>query len=256
MRPGAGERDEASARSLEALAPAGFAGGVSGDASFRSHGTVTKDNERTTVLLADDHTIVAEGIASLLEPEYHLVGRVYDGRELIRVAEELAPDVIVSDISMPLLNGIEALRQIKRRDPAARVVFLTVHADVSYVAEAFRAGAAGYVLKQSAAEELRLAIRTVMEGRTYLTPLIERDRLEELLRADAAEESPGAGLTPREREVLQLLAEGRVVKEIASILAISPRTVEFHKYNVMEKLGLRTTAELTQFAIKHGIVSV
>ncbi len=213
-------------------------------------------SRRTTVLLADDHTIVAEGIASLLEPEYDLVGRVHNGRELLRVAEELSPDVIVSDISMPLLNGIDALRQLRQRDPACRVVFLTVHADVSYVAEAFRAGAAGYVLKQSAAEELRLAIRTVMEGHIYLTPLIPRDRLDDLLRADAADDALGVGLTPREREVLQLLAEGRAVKEIASILTISPRTVEFHKYNLMEKLGLHSTAELTQFAIKHGIVSV
>jgi len=210
---------------------------------------------RPTVLLADDHTIVAEGLASLLGPDYELVGRVDNGRDLLRVAEELSPDVIVTDISMPLLNGIEALRQLKKRDAAAKVVFLTVHADVSYVAEAFRAGAMGYVLKQSAAEELRIAIRSVAEGSTYLTPLIPRDRLDDLLRADHGSDNLG-DLTPREREVLQLLAEGRAVKEIAAILSISPRTVEFHKYNVMEKLGLHSTAELTQYAIKHGIVSV
>jgi len=211
---------------------------------------------RTRVLLADDHTIVAEGIASLLEPEYELVGRVQNGRDLLRAAEELSPDVIVTDISMPLLNGIEALRQLKKAKPDVRVVFLTVHADITYVTEAFRAGASGYVLKQSAAEELRLAIREVAEGRTYVTPLIASDRLDDLLEADQAAESLAVVLTPREREVLQLLAEGRSVKEIAAVLDISPRTVEFHKYNVMEKLGLRTTAELTQYAIKHGIVSV
>ncbi len=211
---------------------------------------------RTRVLLADDHTIVAEGLASLLEPEYELVGRVQNGRDLLRAADELSPDVIVTDISMPLLNGIEALRQLKKTKPNVRVVFLTVHADITYVAEAFRAGASGYVLKQSAAEELRSAIRAVHEGRTYVTPLIARDLLDDLLEADQAAESHAVVLTPREREVLQLLAEGRSVKEIAAVLDISPRTVEFHKYNVMEKLGLRTTAELTQYAIKHGIVSV
>lgn len=210
---------------------------------------------RTRVLLADDHTIVAEGLASLLEPEYELVGRVENGRDLLRAAEELDPDVIVTDISMPLLNGIEALRQLKKTKPDVRVVFLTVHADVTYVTEAFRAGARGYVLKQSAAEELRLAIRTVHEGGTYVTPLIAAE-LGDLLESDQASDSLAVVLTPREREVLQLLAEGRSVKEIAAVLDISPRTVEFHKYNVMEKLGLRTTAELTQYAIKHGIVSV
>lgn len=212
--------------------------------------------KRTRVLLADDHTIVAEGLASLLEPEYELVGRVENGRDLLRAADELSPDVIVTDISMPLLNGIEALRQLKKTNPEVRVVFLTVHADVNYVTEAFRAGASGYVLKQSAAEELRSAIREVHDGRTYVTPLIAKDVLEDLLRADEAAESLSVVLTPREREVLQLLAEGRSVKEIAALLRISPRTAEFHKYNVMGKLGLRTTAELTQYAIKHGIVSV
>jgi DNA-binding NarL/FixJ family response regulator len=211
---------------------------------------------RARVLLADDHTIVAEGIASLLEPEYELVGRVENGRDLVRAADELSPDVIVTDISMPLLNGIEALRQLKQANPDVRVVFLTVHADISYVTEAFRAGASGYVLKQSAAEELRSAIRAVHEGKTYVTPLVATDRLDDLLGAEEQVESLAVVLTQREREVLQLLAEGRSVKEIAAVLAISPRTVEFHKYNVMEKLGLRTTAELTQYAIKHGIVSV
>jgi len=211
--------------------------------------------KRVRVLLADDHTIVAEGLASLLEPDYDLVGRVRNGRDLLRVAEELSPDVIVTDISMPLLNGIEALRHLRKARPDVRVIFLTVHADVTYVMEAFRAGASGYVLKQSAAEELRTAIRVVHEGRRYVTPLIAKDSLTDLLE-DGAAESLADVLTPREREVLQLLAEGRSVKEIASVLDISPRTVEFHKYNVMEKLALRSTAELTQFAIKHGLVSV
>ena len=212
--------------------------------------------KKPRVLLADDHTIVAEGLASLLEPDFELVGRVDNGRDLLRKAEELSPDVIVTDISMPLLNGIEALRQLKKARPDVRVVFLTVHADVSYITEAFRAGAAGYVLKQSAAEELRSAIKAAHEGRTYLTPLITKDLLDNILNTDEGVDSVNVTLTPREREVLQLLAEGHAVKEIAAVLDISPRTVEFHKYNIMEKLGLRTTAELTQYAIKHGIVSV
>ncbi|TDI43658.1 MAG: response regulator transcription factor [Acidobacteria bacterium] len=212
--------------------------------------------KKTRVLLADDHTIVAEGLVSLLEQDFELVGRVDNGRDLLKKAEELSPDVIVTDISMPLLNGIEALRQLKKTKPDVRVVFLTVHADVSYITEAFRAGAAGYVLKQSAAEELRSAIKAVHEGRTYLTPLITKDFLNDILNTDEGVDSVNVTLTPREREVLQLLAEGHAVKEIGAVLDISPRTVEFHKYNIMEKLGLRTTAELTQYAIKHGVVSV
>ena len=193
---------------------------------------------------------------SLLETDFDLVGRVDNGRDLLKKAEELSPDVIVTDISMPLLNGIEALRQLKKARPDVRVVFLTVHADVSYITEAFRAGAAGYVLKQSAAEELRSAIKAAHEGRTYLTPLITKDFLDNILNTGEGVDSVNVTLTPREREVLQLLAEGHAVKEIAAVLDISPRTVEFHKYNIMEKLGLRTTAELTQYAIKHGVVSV
>ena len=212
--------------------------------------------KKTRVLLADDHTIVAEGLVSLLETDFDLVGRVDNGRDLLKKAEELSPDVIVTDISMPLLNGIEALRQLKKARPDVRVVFLTVHADVSYITEAFRAGAAGYVLKQSAAEELRSAIKAAHEGRTYLTPLITKDFLDNILNTGEGVDSVNVTLTPREREVLQLLAEGHAVKEIAAVLDISPRTVEFHKYNIMEKLGLRTTAELTQYAIKHGVVSV
>ena len=212
--------------------------------------------KKTRVLLADDHTIVAEGLVSLLETDFDLVGRVDNGRDLLKKAEELSPDVIVTDISMPLLNGIEALRQLKKARPDVRVVFLTVHDDVSYITEAFRAGAAGYVLKQSAAEELRSAIKAAHEGRTYLTPLITKDFLNNILNTDEGFDSVNVTLTPREREVLQLLAEGHAVKEIAAVLDISPRTVEFHKYNIMEKLGLRTTAELTQYAIKHGVVSV
>ncbi len=212
--------------------------------------------KKTRVLLADDHTIVAEGLVSLLETDFDLVGRVDNGRDLLKKAEELSPDVIVTDISMPLLNGIEALRQLKKARPDVRVVFLTVHADVSYITEAFRAGAAGYVLKQSAAEELRSAIKAAHEGRTYLTPLITKDFLDNILNTGEGVDSVNVMLTPREREVLQLLAEGHAVKEIAAVLDISPRTVEFHKYNIMEKLGLRTTAELTQYAIKHGVVSV
>lgn len=208
------------------------------------------------VLLADDHRIVAEGLVGLLEPEFELVGTVEDGRALLEAVDELEPDVVVTDISMPSMNGIEALRRLSKKKPRPKVVVLTVHADVSYITEAFRAGASGYVLKQSAAEELRTAIRSVLQGRRYLTPLVTHDVLDQLLDGDGGSGTSGIKLTPREREILQLLAEGRSVKEIASLLSRSTRTVEFHKYNLMEKLRLRTAAELTQYAIKHGLVSV
>ncbi len=211
---------------------------------------------RPRVLLADDHKIVAEGLRRLLEPEFELVGIVEDGRALVAAAQKLNPDVIVADISMPLLNGIEAVRQLKKGTSQAKVVFLTMHLDVTYATRALEAGASGYVLKHSAPSELITAIREALKGRIYLTPMIAKDFLESFMVESHQRRKAVLELTPRQREVLQLLSEGRSAKEIASILDISTRTVEFHKYRLMESLGLCTNAELFQYAIKHGIVSV
>jgi len=210
--------------------------------------------KRPRVLLADDHRIVAEGLRGLLEPEFELIGIVEDGRALLTAAEKLRPDVIVADISMPLLNGIEAVRQIKRTNEDIKVVFLTMHPDVTYAASAFEAGASGYVLKHSAPSELITAIQTALRGKTYVTPLLAGELMH------FYKERPNQGdelskLSPRQREVLQLLAEGHSAKEIASILDISARTVEFHKYRMMEALGLKSAAELIRYAVKHGIAT-
>ncbi len=211
---------------------------------------------KTKVLLADDHTIVAEGLRSLLEGEFEFVGAVGDGRALLDAAQRLNPDVIVADISMPMLNGLDAARQLKRNGATAKIVFLTMHAEAQLAAEAFRAGASGYLLKSSAGEELVTAIHEVVKGRAYVTPLITKDVLSFLMDSGRQPEEPAVKLTPRQREVLQLVAEGRTMKEIASILNISVRTVESHKYEMMEALGLQTNAELVQYAIKIGLVSV
>lgn len=206
---------------------------------------------RTKVLLADDHAIVAEGLASVLKDHYDLVGIVADGSELIDAARKLRPDVIVSDIAMPVLGGLEALRRLKMAQSAAKVIFLTMHADAQLATEAFRAGACGYVLKQSAGEELISAIQEVLQGRTYLTPLITRDVIAILTESTP---QPAAKLTPRQREVLQLIAEGRRMKEIAAILKLSTRTVETHKYEIMRALKVASTAELVRYAIHIGLV--
>jgi DNA-binding NarL/FixJ family response regulator len=208
------------------------------------------------VLLADDHKIVLEGLRSLLEPEFELVGTVEDGRALVATAKKLSPDVVVADISMPLLNGIEAVRQIKEENDKIKVVFLTMHPDVTYATRAFEAGASGYVLKHSAPSELVTAIQEAVKGKTYVTPIIAGELLHSYKTGEHLRDEGIGKLTPRQREVLQLLAEGHSAKEIGDILCISPRTVEFHKYKMMEVLNLKTSAELLQYAIKHGIVSI
>lgn len=212
--------------------------------------------KRPCVLLADDHKIVVEGLRSLLEPEFEIAGTVEDGRALVAAATDLRPDVIVADISMPLLNGIEAAQQLKKADPRVKIVFLTMHPDVMYASRAFEAGASGYVLKHSAPAELVTAIREALKGRIYITPIIAKDLLQSLSDRSRQREDAVRKLTARRREILQLVAEGRTAKEIASILSISPRTVEFHKYRMMQDLGLHTNADLVQFAIKHGIASL
>ena len=210
--------------------------------------------KRPRILLADDHRIVAEGLRGLLEPEFELVGIVEDGRALLAAAEKLRPDVIVADISMPLLNGIDSVRQIKKTHEDIKVVFLTMHPDVTYAASAFEAGASGYVLKHSAPAELITAIRSALSGKTYVTPLLAGE-LMQFYKEKPDNRDENTRLTPRQREVLQLLTEGRSAKEIATILNISPRTVEFHKYQIMDGLGLKTFADLLQYAIRHGIVA-
>ncbi len=202
---------------------------------------------RPRVLLADDHTLLLGAFRKLLEPECEVVGAVENGRALLDSARELRPDVVVVDISMPLLNGLDAGRQLKQLLPGARLIFLTMNEDPDLVAEALRIGASGYLLKNSAASELVLAIREAMDGKTYVTPrAAERVGHARL----------GDGLTPRQREVLQLLAEGHSMKEVAGILNVTPRTVAFHKYRLMEELGLKTNADLVQYAVRHKIVSV
>jgi DNA-binding NarL/FixJ family response regulator len=205
------------------------------------------------LLMADDHTLVLEGIGKLLEKEFDLVGIVEDGHGLLRAAERLRPDVILLDISMPLLNGIEACRQLVSVIPESKVVFLTMHTDVVYVEEAFRAGAAGYLLKRSAAAELSLAINTVLNGGTYITPLID---WKPATKRHSFEPGVLSRLTPRQREVLQLVAKGCANKEIAILLGISEKTVDYHKASIKSELSLNSTAELTQFAIRHRIIGI
>ena len=212
--------------------------------------------KKPRVLLADDHKIVIEGLKSLLRDEFEIVGSVEDGRALVEQASTLYPDVIVADISMPQLNGIEAARQIKKIDKNIKIVFLTMHQDATYAANAFEAGASGFVLKHSASSELIRAIREAIKGRTYVTPLIAGDLIHTYQEGSSPEKNLFKKISPRQQEVLQLLAEGKSAKEIASILNISTRTVEFHKYRMMEQLNIKTSAELVRYAIKHGIITL
>ena len=208
--------------------------------------------KRPRVLLADDHTLVLDGLRKILEPECEVVGAVEDGRSLLASAARLKPDIILLDISMPLLNGVEAARGLRAAAPGAKIIFVTMHADATYVAGAFRAGASGYVLKRCASLELLKAINQVLSGREYVTPLIGSDRGESPAWPLGSGEASGE-LTVRQREVVQLVAEGHSVKEIAAILNITGKTVAFHKANVMRRLGIRSTAELTKYALEHGI---
>jgi DNA-binding NarL/FixJ family response regulator len=209
---------------------------------------------RPRVLLADDHKIVTEGLKGLLEPEFELVGTVEDGRALLAAAEKLRPDVIVADISMPLLNGIDSVRQIKKVHDEIKVVFLTMHPDVTYAVSAFEAGASGYVLKHSAPTELVTAIRSALRGKTFVTPLLAGEFMQRTKKR-ATQRDESTRLTERQREILQLLAEGKSAREIAAVLNISSRTVEFHKYRIMKDLGLKSAAELVHYAVRHGIIT-
>ena len=211
--------------------------------------------KRITVLLADDHAIVVEGLRRVLDPDFEVVGVVADGRAMVKTAQKLKPDLIVADVSMPLLNGIEAARQIRKTDRKVKIVFLSMHPDVVYVSEALQAGGSAYVLKCSAGFEVLAAIREVLQGRAYVTPSVDKGLLEAQIKRDQRSQQTAHSLSRRRREVLQLVAEGRSTKQIAEILRISPRTVEFHRYRAMESLGMHTLAELVQYAIKHRMVA-
>jgi DNA-binding NarL/FixJ family response regulator len=207
--------------------------------------------KRITILLADDHAIVIEGLRRILaRKQFKIVGAVSDGHALVKAAHELKPDITITDIAMPLLNGIEAARQIRGHNPQAKIIFLTMHPEVIYARQALSAGGSGYVLKTSAGDELVTAINEALAGRVYVT--------ESIARAVDAGAASGASrldnMTRRQREVLQLLAEGRQAKEIAATLNLSPKTVEFHKYRLMDVLGVRTIAELARYAAKNGLV--
>jgi len=207
------------------------------------------------VLLADDHTLVLEGFRKLLEEHCDLVGTAEDGRALIEAAERLQPDLVLLDISMPRLNGIDAARKLKKTYPGMKFIFVTMHADSSYVNEAFKAGASGYLLKRSAAQELVQAIQAVSSGNYYVTPLVTKDVISTFLAPGRPQIPATDDLTARQREILQLVAEGFSAKEIAAQLKISHRTIEFHKAKIMELLNLHTTADLVKYAVAHGLVS-
>jgi DNA-binding NarL/FixJ family response regulator len=218
------------------------------------------------VLLADDHAVVAQGLAAYLKESFEQVEVVHDGRALLDAVETFCPDVVVTDLSMPLLNGMEAVRQIRAKHPEMKIVVLTMHKDTQLAAEAFRAGASGYLLKVSPGEELVTAIQQVSLGRAYVTTLLAKDLITLLMEGggeitgEFAGQLPGgvrggeSPLTSRQREVLQLVAEGRTMKEVAAILHISPRTAESHKYEIMKVLGVNSTAALIQYAIKAKLI--
>ena len=213
---------------------------------------------RPRILIADDHSMILAGLRKLVEAESDVVGTVEDGRALVEEAQKLRPDVILLDISMPLLNGLDAARQLTKLVPDSKLIFLTMHATPTYAMEAFKAGASGYLIKRSAASELKQAIQAVMRGQHYMTPLITKDLLAATF--DPSEvpmrSRPVTMLTPRQREVLQLIAEGKGTKDIATLLNISVKTVEFHKSRIMEELDLHSTAELTKYAVAEGLVSL
>jgi DNA-binding NarL/FixJ family response regulator len=205
------------------------------------------------VILADDHKILLEAFRKLLEPHYEVVAAVSDGRALLTAAATLKPDVILLDIGMPLLNGLEAARQLKSKLPAVRLIFLTMQEDPELAVEAMRAGASGYLLKTSASSELLHAMQEALKGKTYVTPRISQGMEQSFIRGPRGRQK-AKSLTPRQCEVVQLLAEGKSMKEIADVLHVTPRTVAFHKYKTMEELALKSTAELIQFAVKNHIV--
>ena len=210
---------------------------------------------RTTILLADDHTMIRDGLRKLLEPEYEVVGCVGDGRALVKSVQDLKPDLVLVDVGMPLLNGLDAGREVKKLAPRVKLIFLTMNPDPEVASEALRIGASGYLLKNSPGEELLQAVHNAVRGTSFVTPQISH-AIEQRFIHDPKSLNKPRQLSDRQREVLQMLAEGRSMKEIAYVLEISHRTVRFHKYRIMEELGITTNAELVQYAIKHAIISM
>jgi DNA-binding NarL/FixJ family response regulator len=209
---------------------------------------------RLTILLADDHTMFCAALQKLLEPDYEVIGCVEDGRALVKAAVNLKPDLVLVDVGMPLLNGLDAGRELKKLMPRIKLIFLTMNPDLDVASEALRIGASGYLLKNSRGEELLQAIRDAVRGTSYVTPQISH-AIEQSFIRDPKSLLRSKHLSDRQREVLQMLAEGRSMKEIAYILQISHRTVRFHKYRIMEELGISTNSELVQYAIKHAVIS-
>jgi DNA-binding NarL/FixJ family response regulator len=209
---------------------------------------------RIRILLADDHTLFCNLLRELLEPEYEVVGSVSDGRELLKAATSLRPDVVLADIGMPSLNGLDAGRRLKQANPHVKLIYLTMNNNVEYAREALQAGASAFVLKNALSSELLKAIRDALRGVSYVAPEIKRAMNEIFIRDPKAVERP-QHLTDRQREVLQMLAEGRSLREIAIQLQISYRTVRFHKGRIMEELGISKNAELVKYAMKHGMIS-
>jgi DNA-binding NarL/FixJ family response regulator len=209
---------------------------------------------RIRILLADDHTMISAGFQKLLEPHYEVVGSVEDGRSLLKAAEELNPDVVLLDVGMPLLNGLDAARALKKSMPHVKLIFLTMNPDSDIAAEAIRTGASAYLLKNSKPSELLQAVHDVVRGLSYVTPQISQAMEERFIRDPRTANRPRE-LTPRQREIVQMLAEGRSMKEIAYVLQITHRTVRFHKARIMEELGITTNSELVKYAMKQGIIS-
>jgi DNA-binding NarL/FixJ family response regulator len=212
-------------------------------------------SHRARILIAEDHTLVAELCKKLLETEFNVVEIVGDGRAMIRAAAELRPDLILVDVAMPILNGLDAGERVKEMWPAVKLVFLTVNPDPEVAAEAFRRGASGYLLKTCACSELVVAVREVLRGNTYISRTLPKDRINYLRRRDREIVEEAARLTDRQREVLQLLAEGKVMKEVGDILNMTTRTVAFHKYRIMEVLGAKSSAELVRYAVRNHIIA-
>jgi DNA-binding NarL/FixJ family response regulator len=206
---------------------------------------------RPRILMADDHAMLLDAFRALLEPEFDVVGAVPDGRRLLEEFTRLHPDVVLLDIAMPLLNGLDAGRQLKALRKSVKLIYLTMNPDPDLAGEALRLGASGYLLKSSAFQELKQAIHEAQRARSYITPLIAGDAVGSLIGHQTSRHE----LTLRQREVLQLLAEGRSMKEVGAILDVTPRTVAFHKYRMMEQLRVKTSAELVQFAVKQGVVA-